>query len=872
MELDKASLYPLALDILCSGLFGAAELIARRILSRKFRIGAACYTGCHYRAIGLPATNVLWLLSFLGCHNSARDEILTGGKVLDDAAVQFASYSLWILVISTLPALAFGIKTGSIASQIIASAWAALIFSLSLVGLRSIKGRKSSLWESLIVVCRRHRLIFAACMMAFAVAPLILGAITAYRAPLRLTPAGPLVLALVGTSALGTLIGTILIIIPRCLRLPWLGWAIGAGITAQVLLAPLSIDAENPLLRKERQEATLTNEEWETKCPTFETAPAGQVLISRVDDEILEADEIEDSGERRPESRPYFLVSAEGGGIRAAYWTAMGLGQMDVITHDEFASRVLLLSGVSGGSLGVATWLAAHEVEGLSPNERLDLMAVFLSTDFLSPLLGGFLFLDAPRVVLGQIWPAARRDHVFEKALHDRWKDLTGSSFFAQPLRRLCLRKFSHPPLVFFNATDALSGKLVSLEGANFWRQNAFNGFTNSLEFTSLRWISIAQAVSISARFPFLSPSAEVGISSSQMGLTERQRAIDEIDPESAETQEEKESLTTRKVSLQTALDNEAEWPDEVVSKVRVATLVDGGYFDNSGLTHAINAMEKFNEKALKAVGQTMKKKYADQPIYVMHFLNDPSAACLPLGANWKQGVSAAGTNFMVAANIGSLPCETSVGLLNDATSAHPFQFLTTPFEAIFSVREARAAVQRQYLIDRFFRLQYSRLPQIAPQKKQLKEFSIAQELTDMTAGPAGLLFPYSNEMWTVDKRTVNRLYDTQRKWLNVFETRDPQFDQTYAANLEAWKQEALSATERWNCAAELRISQPPLGWTLNAKDRALLRCLAARASIRAGFPPLTTPYPGGEALFSNQAPTTEFPPPEAPLPYKALR
>jgi hypothetical protein len=54
---------------------------------------------------------------------------------------------------------------------------------------------------------------------------------------------------------------------------------------------------------------------------------------------------------------PLYIVAAEGGGIRAAYWTAAVLGTI----QDEqpaFADHVFAISGVSGGSLGAAVFVS----------------------------------------------------------------------------------------------------------------------------------------------------------------------------------------------------------------------------------------------------------------------------------------------------------------------------------------------------------------------------------------------------------------------------------------------------------------------------------------------------------------------------------
>jgi len=54
----------------------------------------------------------------------------------------------------------------------------------------------------------------------------------------------------------------------------------------------------------------------------------------------------------RPAGTPIYLVSAEGGGIRAAAWTALVLTQLELASDGEFHKSMLAGSGVSGGSLG----------------------------------------------------------------------------------------------------------------------------------------------------------------------------------------------------------------------------------------------------------------------------------------------------------------------------------------------------------------------------------------------------------------------------------------------------------------------------------------------------------------------------------------
>ena len=101
-----------------------------------------------------------------------------------------------------------------------------------------------------------------------------------------------------------------------------------------------------------------------------------------------------------------FIVSAEGGGIRSAYWTAQVLLRLHT-KEPYFSQRSFLLSGVSGGSVGHAVFRAclrqtgadaalADGLPGAQTTEQLDacIEQGFNRLDALSPLLGGLLFED----------------------------------------------------------------------------------------------------------------------------------------------------------------------------------------------------------------------------------------------------------------------------------------------------------------------------------------------------------------------------------------------------------------------------------------------------------------------------------------------
>lgn len=97
---------------------------------------------------------------------------------------------------------------------------------------------------------------------------------------------------------------------------------------------------------------------------------------------------------QHPDGRPVpvYLVAAEGGGIRAAYWTASVLGKLQEM-NPAFAAHTYAISGVSGGSLGAAMFdalLASNPQQ--TPLQYANCAQNILSEDFLAPAIASMLY------------------------------------------------------------------------------------------------------------------------------------------------------------------------------------------------------------------------------------------------------------------------------------------------------------------------------------------------------------------------------------------------------------------------------------------------------------------------------------------------
>jgi hypothetical protein len=76
-----------------------------------------------------------------------------------------------------------------------------------------------------------------------------------------------------------------------------------------------------------------------------------------------------------------YLVSSEGGGIRAAAWTTMVLSELEARNKDMWRCTIAA-SGVSGGSLGLLAFAAAKR-----DGHDLALLETMMQTDYLAPVL-----------------------------------------------------------------------------------------------------------------------------------------------------------------------------------------------------------------------------------------------------------------------------------------------------------------------------------------------------------------------------------------------------------------------------------------------------------------------------------------------------
>ncbi|WP_310388026.1 hypothetical protein [Roseateles sp.] len=224
---------------------------------------------------------------------------------------------------------------------------------------------------------------------------------------------------------------------------------------------------------------------------------------------------------------PVIFIASEGGGIRAAFWTAEVLNQL-AAAEPGWPAQTFALSGVSGGSLGLASWLATQraglcpqmsyrDTGGLGWSGGTSPVGRHLGDDFLSAPVAGMLFYD----LLQRFWPFAVDSFDRSRALEASWQrahaDLPGQPF-ARPLWQWYAGCEGRLPELLINTTVVETGQRAVL--TRLADGEAASIFVNALKLdgqdlmSAGRFSSAAQSVAglvhHSARFPALSPAGTV--------------------------------------------------------------------------------------------------------------------------------------------------------------------------------------------------------------------------------------------------------------------------------------------------------------------------------------------------------------------------
>ncbi|MBO0322178.1 hypothetical protein J0X14_07715 [Muricauda sp. CAU 1633] len=239
--------------------------------------------------------------------------------------------------------------------------------------------------------------------------------------------------------------------------------------------------------------------------------------------------------ERRPSieahshEKPFIVVfvSSEGGGSRAGLWAFLVNSYLYEENKAYFDRNLFSMTGASGGMVGNAMFYAVashnyHKNDTINlKNPKGDVFTYKASSiyfnDYLSTSVAALLGRDFFQSILG-IWDFCDRSSLleleWEKGYSAVFKDIDlGEEFLSkQPPSTL-----GTPPLLIINTVNVQKGNYSLISPVDFSKDyrnlNVFNDFLNDFNRDSLhksKSIKYSTAMSLSARFPFLSPVGRV--------------------------------------------------------------------------------------------------------------------------------------------------------------------------------------------------------------------------------------------------------------------------------------------------------------------------------------------------------------------------
>jgi hypothetical protein len=211
---------------------------------------------------------------------------------------------------------------------------------------------------------------------------------------------------------------------------------------------------------------------------------------------------------------PMVLIAAAGGGIRAAWWTVQALQKIDASPCGKHA--VFLVSGVSGGSLGLAiTDTTADPQAALARVAGPDGLAAAIDGLLLRDTIAGMTGLDltAASMPPGQRFPD--RAALLEQAWQNEDPALAAPFPLASP--RLPWRILMNTTAVGTGCRAIIADRLLAAGPVSAGLTCDLNSgapLPDSYDFFAhlpcLRGIATVTAALLSARFPYVTPSGVV--------------------------------------------------------------------------------------------------------------------------------------------------------------------------------------------------------------------------------------------------------------------------------------------------------------------------------------------------------------------------
>ncbi len=218
------------------------------------------------------------------------------------------------------------------------------------------------------------------------------------------------------------------------------------------------------------------------------------------------------------------VVATEGGGIQAAAWTAQVLSGIQK-ERPDFANAVRVISSVSGGSVGSLFFVNSYDAQAGAPNpEALELVVKMSEGNSLDEVARGLVYHDFFNTVLFGFWPFGVDRGI---ALEDSWgrncQKICDEYLLGKPSGTPCpvncqmkgtLAAWAEDvvtgkrPANVFNSTVVENGDRLLIANTDVEKPIDRRGRVNIAELLGGKDVQADTAARLSATFPYVSPAA----------------------------------------------------------------------------------------------------------------------------------------------------------------------------------------------------------------------------------------------------------------------------------------------------------------------------------------------------------------------------
>ena len=210
---------------------------------------------------------------------------------------------------------------------------------------------------------------------------------------------------------------------------------------------------------------------------------------------------------------PVIVAAAEGGGIRAAYWTSLVLHHLADIPDADvtFPRRLFAISSVSGGSFGAAVYAGLRRDPTSSP-PRAQIASEILQEQFLAPMVAKWVSGDLLQWFLPLPVRRFDRSRAMETAFAAVYNEHVRHDSMIEKFTEFRPVGADDVPVLLLNSTSVQLGRRIVTSPYRWPLSDVSVEEQDPIDFHTLtgRDVSVATAVHNTARFPYISAAGHL--------------------------------------------------------------------------------------------------------------------------------------------------------------------------------------------------------------------------------------------------------------------------------------------------------------------------------------------------------------------------